>query len=467
MFSKKGQYSPTSRISLEAWAYFTSVDENATVVKNGWNGTTPGGYGFYITDGKLRFNLNTGTDNFVDSTLEANKWYHLAGVYDGSNITLYVNGQLAGSESCTGAIVYDSDSLSCGVGMAGYLDELRVWDVAMDQDQVKTMMFQPLRHCSYEEDVLGTVDMANLRFMADFSTCTSTHTMVVPATLVAKGSLRNGAVISTEIPYDNWFPDSNTNWHEAGNWKAGVLPTSSNPGFAVLNNDTADLAGADASVNNLVIKNNASFITANDAVNKISIHGDIYHEGLGINTTGNDNGIESYSSISLFDPETSNNYTIGDHRSNAMEDGYCRGLRGYYFDEVDFSSIVTSRCDSSIDFSWGPSAPANHVTDDGAYSVRWVGHLLCPETGDYTFYLTSSGGAELWVNDQFLVNHFNEHAETTDSASVSLTAGTSYPIVINYKETDNSAKILLEWEYSGNRETIPSDKFKSFSGLVE
>jgi hypothetical protein len=378
-----------------------------------------------------------------------------------------VNGQLAGSKACTGAIVYGSDSLSCGEGFAGYLDEIRVWDVALDQDQVKTMMFQPLRHCTYEADVLGTVDMENLRFMADFSTRTTTGTLVVPGTLLANGALRNGAATSANIPYDNWFPDNNANWHEAGNWHTGSVPTGSNPGFAVLNNDTADLAGTDAAVKNLVIKNDASFATANDAVNKMVIHGDIYHEGLGINTTGNDNGIESYSSISLYDPGTSNNYTIGDHRSNAMQENHCQGLRGYYFDETDFTSIVTSRCDSSIDFSWGSSVPASYLTDDGAYSIRWVGHVFCPETGDYTFYLTSSGGSEFWVNDQFLVNHFDEHAETIDSATISLTAGTWYPLVINYKETDNSAKILLEWEYSGNRETLPANRLKSFSGLEE
>ena len=52
---------------------------------------------------------------YLPTTLEAYRWYHLAGAYDGSQVKIYVDGELDGSISHSGELRTRS-SWDVGIG---------------------------------------------------------------------------------------------------------------------------------------------------------------------------------------------------------------------------------------------------------------------------------------------------------------------------------------------------------------
>ena len=76
-------------------------------------------------------------------------WTHLATTYDGSTLTLYVNGVPVSSSPVTGTITPSSDPLWIGGnpmwgGVPGLIDDVRVYDRALDQTHVRADMAAPV-----------------------------------------------------------------------------------------------------------------------------------------------------------------------------------------------------------------------------------------------------------------------------------------------------------------------------------
>ncbi len=85
------------------------------------------------------------------SGLDPNRWYHIAGVYDGQILRLYVNGVLKTSVSVTGAITQYPDTLNLGRNsywpdrlFSGHIAEARVWSRVRSQAEIQQGMFTRL-----------------------------------------------------------------------------------------------------------------------------------------------------------------------------------------------------------------------------------------------------------------------------------------------------------------------------------
>ncbi len=64
-----------------------------------------GGVGLGIENGKLQFYCNVnGTYIQPNATIEAGRWYHVVGVYDGTTAKLYINGELVSTKNAPGNI---------------------------------------------------------------------------------------------------------------------------------------------------------------------------------------------------------------------------------------------------------------------------------------------------------------------------------------------------------------------------
>lgn len=90
-----------------------------------------------------------------------------------------------------------------------------------------------------------------------------------------------------------------------------------------------------------------------------------------------------------------------------------------------------------------PSCPDVGNVD---FSVRWTGTIQPTNTGDYTFYTRTDDGARLWVGDQLVINHWAPQPPTEWwSAPITLQAGQSYPIKLEYFQAGGGDYWSLSW----------------------
>lgn len=101
---------------------------------------------------------NSANRVYVQSTTQpvTGEWYHVAGVYDGSYVKLYVNGVLEAQAAQSGKINSYSNSFRFVFGewansannyrrFNGDIDEVTIWNVALTQTQVRAYMCQKLQ----------------------------------------------------------------------------------------------------------------------------------------------------------------------------------------------------------------------------------------------------------------------------------------------------------------------------------
>ena len=120
------------------------------------------------------------------------------------------------------------------------------------------------------------------------------------------------------------------------------------------------------------------------------------------------------------------------------------GLTGTYFSDATLTNAVVTRIDATVDFDWGTGAPASGVGADG-FSVRWTGQVQAQLSETYTFTTLSDDGVRLWVNGQQLVNNWTDHGPTENSGTITLVAGQTYDLKMEYFENGGGAVAKLSW----------------------
>ena len=110
---------------------------------------------FAVGDGVGGYTTLDANGNGVDSdgSVQLNQWTHVAGVYDGTNMTLYINGEIAGVMASNFA-ANASQPLRIGAGLTesaspgyffdGAIDQVSVWNTALDRAAIQDMMHNPL-----------------------------------------------------------------------------------------------------------------------------------------------------------------------------------------------------------------------------------------------------------------------------------------------------------------------------------
>lgn len=121
------------------------------------------------------------------------------------------------------------------------------------------------------------------------------------------------------------------------------------------------------------------------------------------------------------------------------------GLKGDYYNGLNFERLVLTRHDAAIDFNWHQSSPASGVPAE-SFSVRWTGYLVPPTTGHYTLHLTVDDGMRLWLNDRQLLNEWRGQSISLYKLEVDLKAGVPYALRIDYCQYGYDSRALLAWE---------------------
>ena len=136
------------------------------------------------------------------------------------------------------------------------------------------------------------------------------------------------------------------------------------------------------------------------------------------------------------------------------------GLLGRYFNNPDLELPVTAtRYDSQIDFVW-PGSPIEGVYVDN-FSVQWLGQVDPLHSETYTFYTISDDGVRLWIDDQLLIENWTDHGSTEDSGQITLEAGKTVDLRMEFYERGYDAVARLEWSSpSTPREVIPTERLQ-------
>ncbi len=142
-----------SSFTIENWVYIEDRSRTVTIAEKGyqvgnWRTSMQTLHGFVFCLGVL--DGWGGIATSVDSALYAKVWYHLAATWDGEWRKLYVNGELDGRDKPEGSLEPNTNPVTIGaergeqgsLGLLydGLIDEFRIWNRALSENEIKASM---------------------------------------------------------------------------------------------------------------------------------------------------------------------------------------------------------------------------------------------------------------------------------------------------------------------------------------
>ena len=113
-----------------------------------------------------------------------------------------------------------------------------------------------------------------------------------------------------------------------------------------------------------------------------------------------------------------------------------------YWNNTDLSGTpVVTGTTADLNYDWGPNGPAGVNADN--FSARWTRYFDAA-AGTYRFTVTSDDGIRLWVDAALVIDQWNDHAASTYTGDVSLTAG-HHLVKVEYYEHQFSAVARVSW----------------------
>ncbi len=126
-----------------------------TLSISAWFKTSPTGLAFFLAGNGASFAaftedgpyaglaISVPATNSAVGKIVAGKWNHLAGLYDGDSIKVYINGQAAGTTFHHGSNIYGSTPLTVGYYSSsfwsGSLDDIYLYNRLLSLDEIKTL----------------------------------------------------------------------------------------------------------------------------------------------------------------------------------------------------------------------------------------------------------------------------------------------------------------------------------------
>jgi beta-glucosidase len=81
------------------------------------------------------------------------------------------------------------------------------------------------------------------------------------------------------------------------------------------------------------------------------------------------------------------------------------------------------------------------------FSIRWSGKITFPEEGDYNFTVKGENGYRLIINNQTIIEDWNDHSYSIKSNTVHLEKNEPYDICVEYfKKSTWRGQLFLEWQ---------------------
>lgn len=121
------------------------------------------------------------------------------------------------------------------------------------------------------------------------------------------------------------------------------------------------------------------------------------------------------------------------------------GLKGDYYDGINFDTFYGTRIDSTVDFNWGGGL--NNLGQPAYFSIRWSGQIRAQKSETYTFYTQSDDGVRLYIDGVKVIDNWTVHASTENvsTSTFNWTADSMHNIVVEYYENYGQAVMQLKW----------------------
>ena len=156
-----------------------------------------------------------------------------------------------------------------------------------------------------------------------------------------------------------------------------------------------------------------------------------------------------------------------------------QGIYGEYFDN-DGVSFSTSSMPALIDRAPDKVQVEPHLNHGASYSAytglddrfkehwgaRWSGLIDVPDTGNWTFFINSDDGSELWVNGQSLAKNYGSHGMRERSGYLNLSEGL-HEFRIEFFQGGGPHGLIFSWEGPNtSKAPIPSSAFYVSGGVT-
>ena len=150
---------PTSNISIETWVKTDGLGSRQTILDKGYPSSGEPYYQYHVevrAGGEVYFPLSLGgirQSTETSTTLNASQWHHIACVYNGSVIKVYIDGEDEASTNASGSISTFSSSFYIGAYSGGggsigpfngQIDEVRIWNDARTVTEIRENMHKEL-----------------------------------------------------------------------------------------------------------------------------------------------------------------------------------------------------------------------------------------------------------------------------------------------------------------------------------
>ena len=123
-----------------------------------------------------------------------------------------------------------------------------------------------------------------------------------------------------------------------------------------------------------------------------------------------------------------------------------RGLKAEYFSNKSLAGApVVTRIEPEVNYDWGMENPAPGIPADD-FSARWTGKLVPAMSGKYRFGAIADDGVRVYLDGKLISEDWTDHAPATITGEVTLEAGKSYDIKMEYYESKIGAVARLVWQ---------------------
>ncbi len=160
--------------------------------------------------------------------------------------------------------------------------------------------------------------------------------------------------------------------------------------------------------------------------------------------------------------------------SSTSYDANLTGLNAAYYNNGGLAGSPTlfnlgmvGVADGSVNADWGTGAPATGINVDN-FSLRLTGTLTFPAAGTYTVKTFADDNTRVWLNDVLVVDRWpGGSAALAGNTPITVAAGETRRIRVDYGEVSAQASLKLEWSINGAAEVIvPGTALRPDYGLT-